>query len=64
MNSQIDHYTALLTVHAVSLKPNKTDYSSKPVEQFKDTEEIAKVVIRDATLEGLRDKINKHSALI
>jgi hypothetical protein len=61
-------YTAIIDVQEVTEIGEDRPYGSGKdrgvIPKHKDSRELAKLVIRDDTLEGLKDKISKHVELI
>ncbi|AYN58535.1 hypothetical protein HOU70_gp54 [Arthrobacter phage Liebe] len=57
------HYTAVLEIQRVDTTEGRTDYG-KATPGTRDVAEVARVVIRSASLADLRDKIAAHAALV
>lgn len=54
------HYTAVLEIKKTTASPP----SSRTMATDRDVVDVARIVIRSATLAGLREKIAAHAALI
>lgn len=61
--SAAQHYTAVLEIQKVVTTEARTDYG-KTTPATREVAEVARVVIRSASLAGLRAKIADHAALI
>ncbi|UIW13235.1 hypothetical protein SEA_WARDA_53 [Arthrobacter phage Warda] len=61
--SATTHFTAVVEIHKTTTTPGRTDYG-KTTPDSREVAEVAKLVIRAATIESLRDKIAAHAALI
>ncbi|WGH21234.1 hypothetical protein SEA_OBITOO_58 [Arthrobacter phage ObiToo] len=63
MSAAQGHYTAVLTIERVSVTEARPVGRSE-TQTARAVSEVARVVIRAATLESLREKVAAHAALI
>ncbi|WGH21577.1 hypothetical protein SEA_ASCELA_54 [Arthrobacter phage Ascela] len=62
--STTTHFTAVVEIHKTTTTAPPTERYAKAEPVSRVTSDVAKLVIRAATVEALRDKIAAHAALI
>lgn len=63
MPTSTKRFTAIVEILEVTETPEHKEYSNT-IPATKDSRELAKLVVRDETLEGLTAKLQKHLELV